>query len=511
MSVIPFATRGGTAPMLAAALLFAAPAAAQSPQEAAEKLASFLDRFPDLGPGYAVVVVTPDEVLLRDVRGVRKAGEDDPLTTDTPLYIASQTKAYVGLLAARLDAEGILALDDRITDHWPDVEFPGDVDPEMWSLRDLLAHNVPIECGYVTTMEAYVTELASSDYPALLATHAIEREEGFRYDNLGYNVWGAILETATGKSWRTWLDEKLFEPLALERTSSRTSDFALDELSWSHIWQGPELGWFPVRPKTDPMMQSAGGLVTSVDDMATFLQVQLKGGVLADSGLTEAIVSEAQAEAAFLDPDEPNPYELPCSAYALGWNVCDFEGHTLYIHGGGYTGARTMMAFAPELGVGIAVFSNSDNMTGWLTSRTIVQYLQYLTEHPDADRMSDVRARVYPQRIQRLLDGRIQDRRRAQDDERWGDWSWEPGESELRSYVGSFESDDPYLTAEVTLEDGQLWITVGGTRAWLIPAVEDLFGSYTDPFSGPEPMQWTRDDAGAVTGFTWQDVAYGDV
>jgi hypothetical protein len=64
--------------------------------------------------------------------------------------------------------------------------------------------------------------------------------------------------------------------------------------------------------------------------------------------------------------------------------VCDFEGHTLYAHGGGYTGARTMMAFSPDLGVGIGVFSNSDNMTGWLTSRTMIQFLQFVIDHEDA-------------------------------------------------------------------------------------------------------------------------------
>jgi CubicO group peptidase (beta-lactamase class C family) len=66
------------------ALLFCGTTLAQTPEAAAEKLDAFLDRFPDLGPGYAVVVVTPDEVLLRHVDGVRRAGTGEPLTVDTP-------------------------------------------------------------------------------------------------------------------------------------------------------------------------------------------------------------------------------------------------------------------------------------------------------------------------------------------------------------------------------------------------------------------------------------------
>lgn len=483
-------------------------AMAQTPEAAAEKLDGFLDRFPDLGPGYAVVVVTPNDVLLRHVDGVRRAGTGEPLTEDTPIYIASQTKAYVGMLAARLDAEGIFSLDDRITDHWPNVKFPGDVKPSDWTMRDLLAHKVPIEVGYITFMEAYVTELASSDYPDLIAKHAEVREAGFQYDNLGYNIWAAILETATGKSWRTWLDEKLFSPLKLEHTSSRTSDYSLNDLSWNHIWQGEEHGWHEVRPKTDAMMQSAGGLVTSINDMATWLQLNLQGSVLGSSGITQDMVSVAHTSAADVDPTARNAYELPCAGYALGWNICDFEGRTLYIHGGGYTGARTMMAFSPDMGAGIGVFSNSDNMTGWLTSRTTVQFFQYLIEHEKADHMANVREEVYPQRIARLLEARQQRLEDRRGEEKWGGWIWEPTTQALAAFEGTYQTDDPYEKVIVKLENGELVARMGGLASWLTPAKKDLFGGFTDPFSGPEAIQFVRDGNGGIVGFEWDGDLY---
>jgi len=481
---------------------------AQTPEAAAEKLEHFLGRFPDLGPGYGVVVVTPDDVVLRHVQGARRAGTGAPLETDTPMYIASQTKAYVGLLAARLDEEGILGLNDLISDHWPDLQLPEGVDPSRWYLQDLLAHNVPITCGYITGMEAYVTELASEDYPALLERYASRRPEGHRYDNLGYNVWAAILEKATGKSWRVWLDEKLFGPLGMERTSSRTSDFSLDELSWNHIWLGEEEGWYDVRPKTDAMMQSAGGLVTSLDDMAIWLQLHLGGDVGAKAGITPAMVERTREPASETDPSEHNSYELPCRAYGLGWSICEFDQATLYIHGGGYTGARTMMAYSLDLGVGIGVFSNSDNMTGWLTSRTVVQYLQYLTGSPDAEYMAERRAEVYTERIARLLDGRRNDLEAARADESWGGWGWEPSAGELALYVGTWETDDPYLTARIELVDGELVGSIGDSRNRLVPAREDLFGACTDPLSVPEPVRFRRGDDGRPDGLEWDGRSY---
>lgn len=409
---------------VSAAALLTATAAAETPQGAANRLDAFLDGFEGIEPGYAVVVVTADGVLLNRVEGVRHTATGAPLTRETPLYIASQTKAYMGLLAAWLDAEGVLALDSTIADHWPDVAFPEGVDPAAWTLRDLLTHQVPIEVDRLVTLEAYVTRVDPADYPALIARHGEARDAGFQYDNLGYNIYGAILEAETGRTWQDWLDMVIFDPLGMAHTSARTSDFPLDELAWNHIWQGEEAGWYDVRPKTDGMMQSAGGIVTTTDDMAAWLQLQLRGEGPAGSGLTADVVAAARTSGVEThQEDGRNAYELPCSGYSLGWNVCDFDGHELLIHGGGYTGARSVMAFSPDLGVGIAVFSNSDNMTGWLSGRTAVMFLQFLTGHPDAEAWAERRVEYYPQQIARYLDHRTNQRAERRGDESWGGWT----------------------------------------------------------------------------------------
>jgi len=59
----------------AAALVAATAAQAETPRGAADRLDAFLDRFEGIEPGYAVVAVTADEVLLNRVEGVRRARE----------------------------------------------------------------------------------------------------------------------------------------------------------------------------------------------------------------------------------------------------------------------------------------------------------------------------------------------------------------------------------------------------------------------------------------------------
>ncbi len=477
-----------------------------TPEQAAEKLESFLQGFPELGPGYAVVAVTADKVLLNYVDGERNAKTKAPVTTDTPMYIASQTKAYMGLLANILDQKGILKLNSKITDHWPKVQFPKGVDPWAYTMADLINHRVPISVDVITFLEAYVTELDYKDYPFLIAKHGKKRDDGFEYDNLGYNIYSAILHKVTGKSWQVWLDDEIFNPLKLSRTSARTSDFSMDELAWNHIWQGKEKGWHLVKPKTDEIMQSSGGLVTSNNDMAKWLQLQLNAKK--SSLINSKALVNAQTISANYEKSKRNPYELPCYGYSFGWNVCDYEENKVYIHGGGYTGARTMMAFSHDLGVGIAVFSNSDNMTAWLTSRTINMYFQYLIDHPKAEKMAAVRQKLYPERIGKYLDYRLSKLEKSKQSEDFKAWDWKPAKSELKAYLGTYRSKNIPVDVAIKLVGNQLIAQAKSYKVNLLAATKDSFASQSHPLEEVSALKFKRSKQGDLLSFEWDGEVY---
>lgn len=491
---------------LLALLLCPLTAVARTPAEAAEALRTFLDGVPTAGPGYAVVVVDRKHHLLDYVRGQRNAASGAPLTLDTPIYIASQTKSYMGLLAQILDRRGVLRLDSALAAHWPDLRLPDGVDPKAWTLADLLNHRVPIEAEAIVVLEAYIGAPSDVDYPALLAATASPRDAGFQYDNLGYNIYAAILFQQTGKRWQDWLHDEVFAPLKLSRTSARTSDFRKDELAMSHSWLGASEGWEIVPPKSDAIMQSAGGVVSSPNDVARWLQLQLGGK--APKAFDRALLTRAQRKRADVDPQARNAYELPCDGYAFGWNLCDFNSHRLYIHGGGYTGARTMMAFAPELGVGIGVFSNSDNMTGWFTSRTVVQFFQYLTDHPEADAWAKIRTEQYPKRVAEYLAGRHQALADARAEAQWEGWSWKPPATALADYAGSYRPAVLPVAAQLTLKEGALVLQIGTLQRRLEPATEDVFGATWWRLDVPQPVRFERDAAGKVCAFTFDGQSF---
>ncbi len=468
-------------------------------QDAVGQLELFLDGLDAPGPAYAVVVVSPDKVLLRHITGRARADSNKPADADTAFYMASQTKAYMGLLAAKLDARGILKLDRSIKDYWPEMMFPEGVDPSKYTLGDLLSHQVPIESDYITTLEAYVGGLAPAEYATALATNGQSRESGFRYANLGYNVYAAILQHASGRSWQDWLQQEIIAPLHLRHTAARSSTLPAGNIAWRHSWMGDEAGWQVMPPKADSVMHSAGGLMTSVNDMATWLQLQLVGKGPAGSGITRAIVRQAQRRHADYEQTSRNAYELPCDGYALGWNICDFKGHVLYIHGGSYAGARSMMAFSPGLQRGIGVFSNSDNATDWLSSRTVTQYFQYLTDDPKARPMAELRKETYPKRIAQLLAMRRDKQSKARADASWQSWQWAPSNAELAAFSGIYGNNDPHNQVRVHWDGTVLRINRGETCATLEPATPGLFGAMASPLDAPQAVRFDQDTSGNAT------------
>ncbi|MGE8225299.1 MAG: serine hydrolase domain-containing protein [Stenotrophomonas sp.] len=479
-------------------------AAAASPENAAQKLATFLDGVPELGPGYAVVIVDREQQLLGYTRGQRNASTQAALSMQTPMYIASQTKSYMGLLAQVLDQQGVLRLDSTLAEHWPQLRLPEGVDPAAWTLADLLNHRVPLSADAITTLEAYIGTPDPALYPQLLQQFASKRADGFDYDNLGYNIYAAILQQRTGRSWQDWLQQAVFTPLQLQETATNTSSFDPTQLAFNHQWLGAEQGWRVVPPKPDALMHSAGGMMTSPRDLGRWLRLQL--GATLSPQFDTRLLQAAHRIGVQVDPKARNAYELPCNGYAFGWNVCDFEGHTLYIHGGSYTGARSMMAFSPGLGVGIGVFSNSDNATGWLTSRTVVQFFQYLVDHPEAASWAQIRQTAYPQRVADQLAGMRARQAKQHDDPQWQGWRWKP--DSVAGYAGAFRGEALPVTAQVTDGDEGLQLRIGALKRRLMPAAMDLFAAQDGPLDVPESLQFQRGAQGELLGFEFDGQRY---
>lgn len=481
--------------LFTAALIVSAPAMATNQTDfdravsRVQPLVEATRAVPGAAPAFAFIAVrrgAPPLILVDGVADVRSGAKADG---DTPFYIASMTKAYMGLLAAELDRQGVLKLDSTLADHWPDLRIPG-TDTKAVTLRNLLTHHLLFENDALSFRTAYTDEVAVADYPALLASHSALRKPGFSYSNLGYLIYGAILEKETGRSWKEWLRDALFQPLGLRHTSARGSDFPV--VIAAHQWT--EQGWHALSMKSDPLMHAAGGLVTSPNDMARWLQAHLDG-----SGLPVTAYEVARSTIPY--PASKGDGQS-CDGYALGWSHCAAHGITYLTHGGGYTGFRSVMTIMPERGIGFAFLTNSDSMTGSLNAKLQESFVRALSDPAYAPDPAAFAA-DYGAQVAKQAENRAERDKKDLADIKWQGWAWKPSTATLSRYVGRYRSP-AHGDMIVRMDGGALKAAIGAYSMDLVPAAENLFAGINNPAEKRSPVLFDS-DAGTVT---WDDTIF---
>lgn len=230
----------------------------------------------------------------------------------------------------------------------------------------------------MTTRLAYSGEYnGNADLIRFLEQHeAAKSGRAFNYGNIGYNVAALAMDAAIKKSWKDVLQTEIFAPLGMKRTGAYVSKFSMNDLAMPY--EMSLAGWRP-RPygKTDANMQSAGGLITTLRDMGTWLEAHINNGKVDGKQLLPASVFlEAHSNLAPMNVQSRNGTQI---GYGLGWNINVIGNDTMFIHGGGFPGFSTHMSFVPGRKLGIAVFANNDAMGSALVDIAASMAYQSLT------------------------------------------------------------------------------------------------------------------------------------
>ena len=313
-----------------------------------------------LAPGLGVVVVRDTQILYMKGFGFADAESRRPVTPQTVFYVASTTKAFTGLAAAILDGQGRFRLDAPYSRYLPGVKLQAPLDPDSITIRELLSHTHGIGGGPVEIRLAYTGEYTGNDQLiALLAEHPALPSRAYRYSNLGYNAATLAMDKVTGESWKQTLDRLIFRPLGMRSTSGNVSSAPVERLAMPYRSTPAGFAREPYG-KTDANMQSAGGLVTTLEDEARWLEVQLNLGRLDGRQVVPAAaVRETQTIQARYERDVRG---VQMMGYGLGWNVGRYKGDTMFVHGGGFPGFATHVSFIPGRRVGVVTMANSGDL-----------------------------------------------------------------------------------------------------------------------------------------------------
>jgi CubicO group peptidase (beta-lactamase class C family) len=390
--------RGKLPAAVALAVALAAPAGAAPPKTLDADVAALIADGP---PGMAVAIVEDGRTVLAKGYGVKVVGGADMVAATTLFEIGSTTKAFTSAALAILVDEGVLDWDDRVVDHMPEFEMHDPWVTREMRVKDLLTHRsgLGLGAGDLTIVPRTIHSRAE----ITAALRHLKPKTSFRttyaYSNLMYVVAGHLIERVSGRSWETCVQTRLLDPAGMSATfpsgPDRLSSERGADRARPHARLGPPMrGMGPIsvldeRRGLGANMSPAGGIASSVEDMARWIALQLGRGVAADG---TRIWSAAQADAMWTIVT-PLPAPTPAgrladsmprfAGYGLGWRIRDYHGDRIVTHAGGTMGFSAQLVLMPERNVGFVIMQNSEE--GEAAQALMYRLLDHYTGRPPAD------------------------------------------------------------------------------------------------------------------------------
>jgi CubicO group peptidase (beta-lactamase class C family) len=466
-----------------AALLVGGPAAARGQVETRQPDLEAIDRYIAAArtdwnvPGMAVAIVKDGRTIFARGYGVRDLGREVTVGEHTLFAIASNTKAFTAAALAILVDEGRLSWDDRVRDHLPWFQLYDPYVSAELRVRDLLSHRSGLGT-YSGDLVWYGTHYDAAE--VVRRVRHLPQASTFRgaygYSNVMFIAAGEVVRAVTGEPWEQFTQRRIIDPLGMRRTVFSTGALAgRDNVATPHgTWRG-ELRTFPWEPWEASV--AAGGIVSSVADMAEWLKLQLRHGVTADG----QVIFRPEQSATMWTMHMPVAIGAATRAlypttnfrgYGLGWALSDYHGRMVAAHGGAYDGMYSRVALVPSEGLGVVVLTNS------MTGIPVAVVNRVLDAFLTGDTSRDWSAVL----LERERDAHAREMRRRADAVRQTAPGTKPS-LPLASYAGLY-GGNLYGDAQVSLEDGRLVLR-------LLPApslVADLEHLQQDTFV----IRWRR-------------------
>jgi CubicO group peptidase (beta-lactamase class C family) len=296
-------------------------------------------------PGLAAAVVQDGKLAWAKGYGFADYGDRVPVTPDTPFWIASITKTFIGLLFLQLEEEGKVHLDDRLQDVPGQMEFCQDLAQsgsifgrdlhcdQPITIRDILHHT---SNGKPGTRFYYNPLMYSrlSRYIEHVYGHSVRDVEGRQ------NTMAQLVET------------HILGPAGMRRTmSSQWQREKMDVFFDMAQGYGYVNGDYVRRPRPERSLKGGGGIVSTVEDLARY-DIALDNGRLASPTVMKKLFTPATA---------PDGKPLP---YAFGWFVQTYRGVRLIWHSGWdeEAGFSAMYLKVPDHHVTLILLGNGEGI-----------------------------------------------------------------------------------------------------------------------------------------------------
>lgn len=295
-------------------------------------------------PGMALGIIRDGALVYARGFGMANLDLEVPITPRSVFHVASVSKQFTAISAALLAAEGKLGLDDDVRDYLPELPDFG----ERITLRQFILHTSGMRDQYSLfrlggwrddDVQAY-----EDVYGFALGHRRLNFPPGteYSYCNTSYTLLATIVERVSGQSFRSFVHERLLDPLGMDR--SHVHDDVTEIVAGRASAYAPrEGGGFKV---ADSNVEVPGAICvyTCVEDLAkwvrNFRQREVAGAVLDEATTAGRLVDGSPLR------------------YGFGLSIGAYRGLKTVSHGGVDSGYRAEMLWFPEVDFGVVILAN---------------------------------------------------------------------------------------------------------------------------------------------------------
>lgn len=314
-----------------------------------------IDRAVDDGlPGVALYVSGPGDRFdgTAGDRVLNKAA----YRRDDLFRIASNSKSFLGVIAAQMADEGRLDLDTPLADHLPAAMVGRIANADRATLRQALTHTSGI-ADYLES-DAFWDEVDNGRTEAWTTEEALvfaydKRAEfpvgtDWGYSNTNYLLAGLVLDDVLGRHHSQEIRDRIVDPLGLSHTFYEIQEPIEGELVHGYSTYFKRDVLFDTSTLQQGYGLADGGMVASAADLGRYIRA---------IGTGNELLTDSARDILFGDGVKTGEGD----SYGLGISVFPSHYGDLIGHGGSLDGYTSEMYYWPQEDVTIVVFTNTSD------------------------------------------------------------------------------------------------------------------------------------------------------
>lgn len=259
----------------------------------------------------------------------------EPLNADTMFLLGSVSKQFTAAGIVKLKLAGKLSYEDELVKYLPELPYPG------VTIRKMLNHTSGLP-DYLPLMEEHWDKTKYATNPDMIAILAryhpallFPPGQKYLYSNTGYALLAVIIEKVSGRPFPEFMEDQVFKPLGMTRTTvytRRARPRVLSNYALGYVLKADtkEMVLPDADPTVKPLLWEDG--IYGEDGVNTTATDLLKW----DQAVYGRTFLPAPEWAEVLAPGKPAEGN---SDYGFGWHILDLEsgGKAVY-HSGGWPG-----------------------------------------------------------------------------------------------------------------------------------------------------------------------------